>query len=86
MNDARFCLTRSEFTYCCNLDKNVSTSHPVSGARGHKVPATDHFFPQDVIIHLVYICNDFTVPLPHSTVSEANRLCSLSFPTTSGLK
>lgn len=76
---------RNEFTYCGNLDKNVSTSYPVSGARGHKVPATDHFFPQDVIIHLVYICN-FTVPLPHSTVSEASRLYSPSFPTTSGLK
>lgn len=67
----------SEFTYCCNIDKNISISHSLSGARGHKVLAADHFFPQDVIIQVVYTGSDFVAP-PHSTAGEARRLCSPS--------
>lgn len=76
---------RSEFNYCCNLHKNVSTSHLLSCARRHKVPA-DCFIPWDVIIQPVPTCSDCTVGPFYSTVGDAGSFHSLSHSTESAVK
>lgn len=65
---------RSEFTCCCSLDKTPLVSHLLARAQGHAVPATDHFFPGDVIIQLVYtamISLSFLLLLPQRRRSSA---------------